>query len=359
MKEIYSILEQISGADKSSIKEAQKRQDSLLKPMGSLGSLEEISVRLAGITGRVKNSAENRLLLLFGADNGIYEEGVSGSPQHFTKTLMTGYADNKGMGINVICSGCKTDLKLVDMGIIGGVKHENVDNRNLMINGTNNFYKEPAMDRSTVINAVKIGISYAKYAKDNNYDIIGTGEVGMGNTTTSAACIMALLSSLDTDLIGRGAGLTDKSFDIKKRVIIDSLLKYDLLGKDPFIVLESVGGLDIAAMTGVFIGAGYYRIPVVIDGLISVSAALCAYKLKPELADFMFASHLSEEPAYKKAIDEIGLEPVLNLHMRLGEGSGCPIAMQIIENACYIMNNMQTFHDINLEDEYRKDIKMK
>lgn len=359
MMELHNILEQITGGNKSVMAEAGARQDSLLKPKGSLGLLEEMSIKFAGITGRLKNTAKKRLLLLFGADNGVYDEGVSGSPQHFTKTLMAGYADNLGMGINVICKSCNTDLKLVDIGIKGGINHSDIDNRNLMINGTNNFYKEPAMDRDTLISAIKIGISYVKYAKDNNYDIIGTGEVGMGNTTTSTACIMALLSTLDTDLVGRGGGLTDKHFEIKKRVIIDSLLKYDILGKDPFRVLESVGGLDIAVMTGVFIGAGYYRMPVVIDGIISVSAALCAYKMKAELKDFMFASHLSEEPAYSMAVKELGLEPVLNLHMRLGEGSGCPIVMQIIQNACDIMNNMQTFQDIKLEDEYRKDIKMK
>ena len=202
------------------------------------------------------------------------------------------------------------------------------------------------------------GIEYAKYAYDNGYNIMGSGEIGMANTTTAAICIMSFIKSDDKNLIGRGAGLKDEQLEIKRSVISRALINYDLFHLEPFEVLACVGGLDIAAMTGLFLGAAYYRIPVVIDGLISVAAALTAYNINKKTADFMFTSHLSEEPAYLKAVQALGLEPVLNLHMRLGEGSGCPIAMQIIQNACDIMNNMQTFQDINLEEEYRKDIKM-
>ncbi len=155
-----------------------------------------------------------------------------------------------------------------------------------------------------------------------------------------------------------GGRLKDEQLEIKRNVISYALKDYDLFNQEPFEVLTCVGGLDIAAMTGLYIGAAYYRLPVVIDGLISAAAALTAYNINNKIVDFMFTSHLSEEPAYIKAVNILGLEPILNLHMRLGEGSGCPIAMQIIQNACDIMNNMQTFQDINLEEEYRKDIKM-
>lgn len=359
MEALQKIIENIKGADENALNMAEVRQNNLLKPKGSLGMLEDISIKLAGITGKINNKADKRLLILFGADNGIYEEGVAATPQYFTKLLIKSYADNIGTGINVITKSCNTDLKLVDMGIKGGIDHEKIDNCNLMINGTNNFAKEKAMDYDVAIKAVKKGIEYAKYAKDKGYNIIGNGEIGMANTTTATACIMALVKSSNKKLVGRGAGLTDDQLEKKREVIRKAITKYNLFHASPFEILSCVGGLDIAAMVGLYLGAAYYRLPIVIDGLISISAALMAYHIKNEVKDFMFTSHHSEEPAYLRAVNAIGLEPMLNLHMRLGEGSGCPIAMQIIENACDVMNNMQTFQEINLEDEYRKDIKMK
>lgn len=359
MEELQKIIENIKGADEEALQKAIRRQNNLLKPKGSLGALEEISIKLAGITGKINNEADKRILFLFGADNGVYDEGVAATPQYFTKLLIKSYADNIGTGINVITKSCNTDLKLIDMGIKGGVIHKNIDNRNLMINGTNNFAIEKAIPYNIVIEAVKTGIEYAKYAKDKGYNIIGNGEIGMANTTTAAACIMALVKSSNKKLVGRGAGLTDNQLEKKREVIRKAITKYNLFHAEPFEILSCVGGLDIAAMTGLYLGAAYYRLPIVIDGLISISAALMAYNIKNEVKDFMFTSHHSEEPAYLRAVNALGLEPMLNLHMRLGEGSGCPIAMQIIENACHIMNNMQTFQEINLEDEYRKDIIMK
>ena len=343
MEELQKIIENIKGADEEALQKAIERQNNLLKPKGSLGALEDISIKMAGITGKINNEADKRILFLFGADNGVIKS----------------YADNIGTGINVITKSCNTDLKLIDMGIKGGINHKNIDNRNLMINGTNNFAVDKAIPYDIVIKAVKIGIEYAKYAKDKGYNVIGNGEIGMANTTTAAACIMALVKSSNKKLVGRGAGLTDNQLEKKREVIRKAITKYNLFHAEPFEILSCVGGLDIAAMTGLYLGAAYYRLPIVIDGLISISAALMAYNIKNEVKDFMFTSHHSEEPAYLRAVNALGLEPMLNLHMRLGEGSGCPIAMQIIENACDIMNNMQTFQDINLEDEYRKDIIMK
>lgn len=358
MVELREFINHISGADENTILQARSRQNNLLKPKGSLGALEDISVKIAGITGSVYNKCEKRILFVFGADNGIYEEGVAATPQHFTKLLIRSYADNAGTGINTITHSCNTKLKLIDMGIKGGAEHKKVDNQNLMINGTNNFAKEPAIPEDIVLHAIKTGIVYAKYAVDNGYDIMGCGEIGIGNTTTATACIMSLLVLDDMKLVGRGAGLSDKQLIKKQKVIQDAFKKYSLYTRGPLEILSCVGGLDIAAMTGLYLGAAYYRIPVVIDGLISAAAALIAYFMNNHVVDYMFASHMSEEPAYKKVVNKLKLEPILNLHMRLGEGSGCPIAMQIIENACYVMNHMQTFQEIDLEDNYRKNIKM-
>ena len=161
-----------------------------------MGLLEDISIRMAGITGKVKNSADKKILFLFGADNGVYEEGIASAPQEFTHLLMSHYAGTAKCGINVICEANQVDLVLVDMGIIGTFEGQNVENHKLM-NGTHNFAKQPAMDRETVLKAIEIGFNYARYAKDNGYDIIGNGEVGMGNTTTAAACVMSALNISD------------------------------------------------------------------------------------------------------------------------------------------------------------------
>lgn len=333
------------------------RQNELIKPKGSLGSLEEISIKFAGITGKLKNSAKKRIVYLFGADNGIYEAGISGSPQYFTKELMLYYSNDYGTGINTICKSNNTELKLVNMGIKGELKHQNIINVNLMSNGTNNFQHEYALPEDIMIKAIKSGIKFAQISKNEKYDIIAGGEVGMGNTTTSTAVILSLLKIDNETIVGKGGGLTDSQYNNKKKVIMNAIKKYDLYNSNPLKVLSAVGGLDIAALTGLYIGAAKYRIPVVLDGIISVSAALLAYRLNPIIKDFMFASHRSTELSYSYAIEEIGLKPILELNMRLGEGTGCPIAMSIINTACDVMNNMYTFDDIKLEKEYRKNLK--
>lgn len=355
---IFEIIKNINPADEKAVAGALRRQKDLIKPLGSLGTLEDIAVKIAGITGRIKNKADKRILFLFAADNGIYEEGVSGSPGELTRTLTEHYATGQKCAINVICSHFGTDLKIVDMGVIGEVAG-NRDRVKLMPEGTRNFLKESAMPEDIAEKAMEIGASYAKYAVDNSYDIIGNGEVGMGNTTTAAACILASCGMESSHgFIGRGGGLSDNAFDKKRRVIDKALEIYGFNKNDPFKILSAVGGLDIAAMAGLYLGAAYYRIPIVIDGLISAAGALLAYRLQPLVKDFMIASHISQEPAYSLAIKEIGIEPMLALKMRLGEGSGCPFAFSVIEGALAAMNEMATFEELQVAAEYRKDIKM-
>lgn len=360
MLDIFEIINNLNPADYGAIKLATMRQQNLFKPMGSLGILEDISIKLAGITGKVNNNIDKKILFLFGADNGVYEEGVSGSPQELTRKLMLNYASGEGCAINVICKHFKTDLKLVDMGIIGEAIHENCDNVKLMKNGTHNFLKTPAMGEDIALKAMTVGLDYARYAYGNGYSLIGAGEVGMGNTATSTACIMACSGVTESDpFVGRGGGLSDELLHKKKLAIAKGLKLYDFDKNNPLKILSCVGGLDIAALTGLFIGAAHYRMPIVIDGIIAASAALLAYRFSPYTKDFMIASHVSEEPAYSIAVTEIGLEPMLRLKMRLGEGSGCPFAFSVIEGAMAIMNNMSTFSETGVADEYRKNLKMK
>ena len=336
---------------------ARQRQNELLKPAGSLGELEELSIQIAGITGKVKNKISKKIHFLFGSDHGIYDEGVSASPQYFTKILMQLYASGNGGAINELCKNSSVELKIFDLGVKNLSEFPSVDsNHKFMNDGTRNFLRERAMDRETAERVINFGIDLVKEAKGENFNIIGAGEVGMGNTSPAAACIMAALGSRDENLVGRGGGLTDEAFAKKKKVIISALNHHSLNKNDALEILSCVGGLDIAAMTGIFLGAAAYRVPVVVDGVISIAAALLAYKISPLSRDFMIASHKSLEPAYSAAAEELKLKPFLNLNMRLGEGSGCPLAMQIIDDALAIMNGMKTFNEINLESEYRKEI---
>lgn len=358
MLNLEKIKAELSSLDESAMKAAADRQSQLLKPEGSLGSLEEISIRMAGITGQVKNQMSKKIVFLFGADNGIYEEGVAAAPQELTHFLMNHYGQGSRCGINVICAANGVDLKLVDMGIIGEFNCTGIDDHKLM-NGTDNFAKGLAMSRETALKAVEIGFEYARYAKENHYDIIGNGEVGIGNTTTAAACIMAALGITDPDkAVGRGAGLSDEAYTHKKEVIAKALLYHQPNRFDPIDILSKVGGLDIAAMVGLYIGAAYFRLPIVVDGVISIAGALLAYCFSPLVGEYMFASHVSKEPGYTLAAEEMRLKPMLMLGMRLGEGSGCPIAMSVIDTAMAVMCDMNTFSDVEITSEYRENTKV-
>ena len=348
---------EIKPLDADAMTEARKRQNELLKPAGSLGGLEEISIQIAGITGKVKNKIAKKIHFLFGSDHGIYDEGVSASPQYFTKVLMQVYADGGG-AINVLCKNSGVELKIFDLGVKNLSYYNKINsNYKFMLEGTRNFLKERAMNLETAERVINFGIDLVRAAKNENFDIIGAGEVGMANTTPAAACIMAALGRYDENLVGRGGGLTDEAFENKKRVIKSALNFHSPDKNNALEILSCVGGLDIAAMTGIFLGGALYRVPVVIDGVISIAAALLASKINFLSRDFMIPSHKSLEPAYSAAAVELKLKPFLYLDMRLGEGSGCPLAMQIVENSLAVMNDMKTFNEINLESEYRKEIR--
>ncbi|MDR1978742.1 MAG: nicotinate-nucleotide--dimethylbenzimidazole phosphoribosyltransferase [Synergistaceae bacterium] len=358
---IQARIAQIEPLDSRSMQEAAAYQDTLLKPSGSLGELEAIAVRIAGITGSLHNRADRKVHFLFGSDHGVYDEGVSGSPQYFTRVLMEFYAKGEGCGINVLCNRAGVDLRLVDMGVKELGPNPNIDSRfRLMPEGTENFARGvPAMPRSVAEKAIEAGFVLAGEAKEAGFQIVGTGEVGMGNTTPAAACIMAALKIDAPDLaVGRGGGLTDEAFETKKRVVVEALKTHRPDPSDPIDILSKVGGLDIAGMMGVFLGAAFHRLPVVIDGVISVAAALLAVAAAPRSKDFMIPSHLSQEPGYALAMRSLELTPLLNLGMRLGEGSGCPLAMGIVDDALALMNSMNTFGGVSLDSEYRKALKI-
>lgn len=350
-----NIINGIKPLDLVAIEAAKKRVDSLVKPLGSLGVLEEIAIKLAGITGKIHNSIDKKCVIIMSSDNGVVEEGVASAPQYVTLAQTKNFIKGK-TGVAALSKANDTKLMVIDVGINSTEKIDGVVDRKIN-RGTKNIFKEDAMTYDEAIKAINIGIESVSKAKNDNYDIIGVGEMGIGNTTTSAAVLVALTGCQVEDVVGKGAGITTEAFEKKKYVVQKSVDSKDIDKNDPIDIIAKVGGYDIAAMTGVFLGAAFYRIPVVIDGFISAVAALLATRLNYLVKDFCISSHKSEEIGYNIAIKELSLKPMLNLEMRLGEGSGCPIAFSIVEFAISMMNNMATFEEGNINDEYLDEIR--
>lgn len=365
LQEIIDNIEKSGDLYEDAVKEAEARQEVLAKPTGALGTLEDISIQLAGITGKVKNSMKKQAVVIMSADNGVVDEGVASAPQsvtlsqtiNFTRhyTGVSSMAKYFGIDLLVVDTGVKmaipSSLYSAEMTEEGRLTAKIVNRR--IADGTRNLAKEPAMTDEEALRAIMTGIEAAKAIKDCGYDIFGVGEMGIGNTTTSACVLAALCGKTGEDVVGRGGGLNDEGL-AKKIRIVDEANK-DLDPADVTDILAKVGGFDICAMTGAFLGAAYYRIPVVIDGYISAVAALCAYRLAPKAVNFMFGSHQSKEKGYLIAIDALGVKPYFNLGMRLGEGSGCPISFKIIETACAAMNGMATFAEGAIDAEYLEE----
>ena len=336
-------------------KEAAERLDKLVKPIGSLGKLEDIAVKISGITGKQKNSFEKKVTIIMASDNGVAEEGVSAAPQAVTALMTINFL--KGItGVCVLSKHAGADIRVVDIGVGSDLEYPGLINRKVR-KGTSNMAKGPAMSKEEAISAIETGIEMVSQLVKEGYNLFGTGEMGIGNTSTASAVAMAFLGCSAEEAVGKGVGLTEEGYASKKSVIerAISINKPDTY--DPIDVLSKVGGFDIAGMTGCFLGAAYCRVPIVIDGFISAAAALAAYRINPLVRDYIIPSHLSAEPGYSLVINEIGLEPLLDLNMRLGEGSGCPLAFNIIEAAEAIISDMATFEEATIRDDFLIDIR--
>ncbi|MDI9218657.1 nicotinate-nucleotide--dimethylbenzimidazole phosphoribosyltransferase [Clostridium tertium] len=354
---VENVIRNIEEIDYKVKDEARRRVDSLAKPLGSLGKLEEIAIQLAGITGKIKNRIDKKCIIIFSSDNGVVEEGVASAPKYVTLAQTINFS--KGLtGVAVLAKENKTDLLVVDIGVDCEGDIPGAISRKIR-RGTNNIAKEEAMTYEECIEGIYIGIDMVKEAKQKGYDIIGVGEMGIGNTTTSSAVLAALINCEIEDVVGKGAGLTDDAFEKKKQVVKQAIEVNKPNFNDPIDVVAKVGGFDLAGMVGVFLGASYYKIPVVIDGFISAVAALVATKLNKDVKDYLISSHCSKEIGYNIAMGNIGLEPMLNLDMRLGEGSGCPIAFSIVQYSCAMMNNMATFSEAEIDPSYLEKVKNK
>ena len=342
----------IEPLDEAAMTAARARQAQLAKPPGSLGRLEDLSVQLAGITGKVHNRIERMHLLVFAADNGVVAEGVSSAPQSVTLMQTINLTRHK-TGASTLCKHFGCGITVCDVGVNAEIREPKVLNRKIAF-GTGNILHGPAMTRQQCIKAIQTGFALAQ---ETDADVIGIGEMGIGNTTTSSAVLSVLLEADVEAVTGRGGGITDQSFLRKKQVITDAIAINQPNKTDVIDVLAKVGGFDIAAMCGAFLGCAEKRCPVVIDGFISAVAALCAYKLCPEAVGYFIPSHASYEIGYRLAMDAMGLQPIFLLGMRLGEGSGCPLAFEVLSAACSIINDMATFDQAGIDDGYLDEIR--
>ena len=349
---LRDLLDSIEPLNESAMTEARLYQLTLVKPPESLGRLEDLSIQLAGITGELHNEVARKHLLVFASDNGIVEaEPVASAPQSVTRQLALGLTRGR-TGAAVLCRRFGCELTVCDVGVNGEIQDPAVLNKKIAF-GTGNIAAGPAMSREQAVQAILTG---AELARNTQADLLGVGEVGIGNTTTSAAVLAVLLGKEPEAVTGRGAGVSDAHFRVKKDAIRRAIDLNQPDAGDVVDVLAKVGGFDIAAMCGAFLGAAASHRPVVIDGFISVVAALCAARLCYRARDYMIPSHASWEIGYDLAIRELRLKPMLALDMRLGEGSGCPLAFQLVEAACAIINDVATFAQAGVEDDYMEQL---
>lgn len=346
MSLLQNILDDIMPLDNESISKTKKRLDRLIKPLGSLGKMEDMCMQLAGIYQNNNFDTSKKVVIAFAGDHGVYEEVVAPDPQNITQLQFPNFV--KGIcGVGTLSKFVGSDVIAVDVGINCDEKLEGVRDCKIR-KGTSNMAKEPAMTREEAIICLEVGIKTAKECIDNGYKLIGIGEMGICNTTPSSAIISVIDGCDPKEVTGMGAGLTKDKIIHKANTIRKSIELNKPNPNDAIDILAKVGGFEIGSMAGVILACSANKIPVVLDGFISYAAALLAYKMNPLTREYMIASHTSAEPGTQKALDMLNLSPILNMDMRLGEGSGAVLAFNIIEASNYTYTNMATFDEIDM-----------
>ncbi|QUL56130.1 nicotinate-nucleotide--dimethylbenzimidazole phosphoribosyltransferase [Paenibacillus tritici] len=338
---IQEVTGRITPPDEQAALRAVLRLNSLTKPPGSLGRLEELAVRLAGISRDEQPSYGKRMVVVMAADHGVCSEGVSAFPQEVTIQMAYNFL-NGGAAVNVLARQGGAEVRFVDIGINGDIAHPQLIDRKVR-RGTDNMAAGPAMSREEALRAVLVGIQVAQEAVKDGAELLITGEMGIGNTTASAAVLCALEGIPAEAAAGRGTGIGDERLQHKVAVIERALEVNAPNPADPIDVLSKVGGLEIAGLAGLILGAAALRIPVILDGFISGAAALVAKALAPESTAYMFASHVSGEQGHKLMLDRLGLAALLDLGLRLGEGTGGALCLHFIDAVSRIMREMATF----------------
>ena len=346
---LANTIEMIKPLDRSAMAEAQARQDTLTKPPGSLGRLEELSVQLAGIQGKTIPQIKDKAIIVMAGDHGVVAEKVGNWPQEVTAQMVRNFLRG-GAGINVIARQVGARVIVVDMGVATDLEPD----PNLLLRkigcGTQNMALGPAMTAEQAVRSIETGIELVITEVNKGLDIIGTGDMGIGNTTASSAIGAVITGRPVSEVTGRGTGLTDEQLAHKVAVIERALAVNHPEPTQPLEVLAKVGGFEIGGLVGIMLGAAARRIPVVINGFISGAAALIATALSPRLKDYLIAAHLSAEPGHRVLLEYLGLKPLLNLNMRLGEGTGAALGIFLAETAARILSEMATFTDAGVSE---------
>ncbi len=346
--EIQQTLSAITPQDSEARRQAFARLDALTKPVGSLGRLEEIAAQYVGMTGRVSPAPLNPIVFTLAADHGVAAEGVSAYPQSVTAQMVKNFVRN-GAAVNVLARHAGAAVRVVDMGVA-----DELDGLSGFVNhkiayGTNNFIKEPAMSREQACRSIRIGIDLAKHACAEGNNLLAVGEMGIGNTTASAAVVSVLTGRSVESVTGRGTGVDEQRLHHKIGVIEQALSLHRPSPSDALDVLAKVGGFEIGGMAGIILGAAACKAPVALDGFITGASALIAVALQPRCREYLMASHTSQEPGHRIALDHLQLEPLLDLRLRLGEGTGACLAISLIRAALNIYTNMATFEEARVD----------
>ncbi len=345
-------LGKIQPVDADILAQAQAKLDNKTKPIGSLGRLEEFARRFAAITGTLEPDTTTKIIFTFAGDHGVVEEGVSAFPKEVTRQMVLNFIGG-GAAINVLARHGGIDVQVVDMGVdhYFGLLPGLITRKVGM--GTANFTKGPAMTREQAVAALGAGIELAGKAAQDGAAMIGTGDMGIGNTTPSSAIIAAISGKSAREVTHRGTGISDAALENKVRVIEQGLEVNRPDPNDPLDVLAKVGGMEIGGIAGLVLGCAANRIPVVVDGFISTAGALIAAELNPHVKEYIFASHRSVEIGHVFMLERLGAEPILDLGMRLGEGTGAALAMGIIEAAVKVLKEMATFDEAGVSEGSR------
>ncbi len=350
MSVISELVKSVPPVNHSLEAEARAHLDRLTKPPGSLGRLEDIAVRYYCATGTAKPALGKKIIFTFASDHGVAAEGVSAFPKEVTPQMVMNMLGG-GAAVNVLAAHAGAEVRVVDIGVDNPMAGAEGLIRRKIRSGTGNISKEPAMTIDEAVRAIEVGAELAREAVVEGAALIGTGEMGIANTTPSAALFAALLPASPSEVTGRGTGIGDESLSKKVQVVEGALSLHKESLSDPLQALAAVGGLEIAGICGLILGAASRRVPVVVDGFISSAGALVACQMCENAKDYLFFSHCSDEAGHRVFLSRFGVEPILDLGLRLGEGTGAALAMPIIEAAIKIYNEMATFDSAGVSGE--------
>lgn len=349
MNEIVQLAEKIREPDENVRKKASERLDNLTKPKGSLGRLEDLAIQVAGITGKLDPSLNNRYSLVFAGDHGVAEEGVSAYPQEVTVQMLANFI-HEGAAVNILGKLEKSEVIVIDVGVAAGDLPEKVVDKKVMY-GTNNFVKGPAMSRDQAIRSIMIGYEIVEDLADSGLDLLGLGDMGIANTTPSSAITSVITGSDPQRVTGTGTGIDEESLAHKIKVVERGIEVNDPNRDDAIDVLSKLGGLEIGAIAGGYLAGAANHVPILVDGFITTSAALVAHAIEPLVAEYMVASHNSVEQGHMIALKHLGLSPLLDLNLRLGEGTGAVLAMNLVTASMRVLNEMYTFAEAGVSTE--------